>query len=141
MPCATVRAGRRGAGGAIAVALLALHVGLVSVQLPPRCAHAAAAAPAGGRAGGQPLRLRGGKKEVKGKKIRQPRKLHQIAAVGAPARGARARVCAHGSTRPAALRASAYARAPARLPARTRATDVPIPVPRERAAQAEDSVS
>ena len=29
MPCATVRAGRRGAGGAIAVALLALHVGLV----------------------------------------------------------------------------------------------------------------
>jgi len=112
MPCTTARAGRCGAGGAIVMGLLALHVGLVSVQMPPpaRCAQAADAGvrpgPAGaGHAGGQMLRLRGGKKEVKGKKIRQPRKLRQIAAVGAHARARQhppcspAHVCIHAPPR------------------------------------------
>lgn len=90
-------AGGRGAGGAIAAALLALHVGLVSVEItnpPPRRALTAVGGGCSSRVlveiaalqadcGGRLLRLRGGKKkEVKGKKIRQPRKLQQIAAVG-----------------------------------------------------------
>jgi hypothetical protein len=119
MKCAV---GGRGAGGAIAAALLALHVGLVSVEItnpPPRCALAAVGGGCAGlvsveiaalqtNCGGRLLRLRGGKKkEVKGKKIRQPRKLQQIAAVGwarARARGSFClRVC--GSVWSAALHA------------------------------------
>jgi hypothetical protein len=124
MTCAV---GGRGAGGAIAAALLALHVGLVSVEItnpPPRRALAAVGGGCAGRVsveiaalqadcGWRLLRLRGGKKkEVKGKKIRQPRKLQQIAAVGwARARARGLRVFARVWQRTACSSARAVSRA------------------------------